>query len=61
MSWPSAVTNLEDIVDSILCPDPDPQLLDCRSTSLIFSFAHLRKATAPLKFANTNELWLNDI
>lgn len=53
------VTNLENVIEFILCRDS--HVLDGYRTSSIFSFAHVRKAARPPKFTNMCVLWLNDI
>ena len=55
----NVVTNLEDIIELIL--RPDPQVLDGHRTSSILSFAHIRKAAPPPKFTDMGVLWLNDM
>jgi len=53
------VTNLENAIELILCPDP--QVFDGHRVSSISSFAHVRKASPPPKFTDMGVLWLNDI
>jgi hypothetical protein len=55
----SAVTNLENLVEFTL--RPNPQVLDGHGTPSILSFAHVREAAAPPKLADMGELWVNEI
>ena len=54
-----AVANLKNLIEFIL--RPDLQMLVGYKTPLMFSLAHVRKATTPSKFTNMDEIWLNDI
>jgi len=56
---PSAVTDLDDPIKPVLCPDP--QLLDGYRASLIFSLAHVCKTTLPPKLTKVGEVWSDNI
>jgi hypothetical protein len=49
----STATNLENLLEFIL--RPDPQVFDGHRTSSILPFAHVRKATAPIELADMSK------